>query len=48
MAITMRSQSRLIDLSSKFRFAQSFGLDLPAGKDGFLATHSLLAFLWIK
>lgn len=39
-----RKSSRLAMLATKFRYVDYFDFDLPSGKDGFLATNSLLAF----
>lgn len=47
LALCMRTNSPLTTLSSKFRYAQLLEFDLPCGKDGFLATNSLLAFVTI-
>jgi hydroxymethylpyrimidine pyrophosphatase-like HAD family hydrolase len=47
MAICMRTKSPLAILSKKFRYTYLLDFDLPSGKDGFLATNSLLAFIII-
>jgi hydroxymethylpyrimidine pyrophosphatase-like HAD family hydrolase len=47
MAFCMRTESSLAILSKKFRYACLLDFDLPSGKDGFLATNSLLAFIVI-
>ena len=47
IALCMRAQSPLETLSKKFRYTQFLGLDIPSGKDGFLATNSLLGFVTI-
>jgi hydroxymethylpyrimidine pyrophosphatase-like HAD family hydrolase/fructoselysine-6-P-deglycase FrlB-like protein len=43
MAICTRSQSPLANLTKNFRYAGLLDQDIPTGKDGFLATNSLLA-----
>jgi hydroxymethylpyrimidine pyrophosphatase-like HAD family hydrolase len=47
MALCMRTKSPLAILSKKFRYSSLLDFDLPSGKDGFLATNSLLAFIVI-
>lgn len=47
MALCMRSKSPLASLSKEFRYIQFLDFDLPSGKDGFLATNSLLASITI-
>jgi len=47
MAFCMRTKSPLAILSKKFRYSSLLDFDLPSGKDGFLATNSLLAFIVI-
>jgi len=47
MAFCMKTESPLAILSKKFRYACLLDFDLPSGKDGFLATNSLLAFIVI-
>ena len=44
MAMCMRTRSPLAQLAAKYRRVGLLELDLPSGKDGFLATNSLLAF----
>lgn len=43
MALTLKPGSPLNVLSSSTNFASSLALDMPWGKDGYLATNSLLA-----
>jgi fructoselysine-6-P-deglycase FrlB-like protein len=38
------SESRVATLAARFRFIDFISYELPTGKDGFLATNSLLAF----
>lgn len=45
LACCMRSQSRLRLLADKYSYSSCFDLDLPSGKDGFLATNSLIGFV---
>ena len=47
MALCMKRQSPLAQLSAQFRYTRCLGFDLPVGKDGFLATNSLLAFITV-
>jgi phosphoglycolate phosphatase-like HAD superfamily hydrolase len=47
MTVCMTANSPMADLSSKFQYAQLLDFDLPSGKDGFLATNSLLAAVTI-
>lgn len=47
LALCMSSGSSLAALTNKYQFAQVLEFDIPAGKDGFLATNSLLAFMTI-
>ena len=47
MTLCMRTKSPLAILSKKFRYSSLLDFDLPSGKDGFLATNSLLAFIVI-
>ncbi len=47
MALCMQTESPLATLSRKFRYARFLDFKLPSGKDGFLATNSLLAFITI-
>lgn len=42
-AITLRSANPLKDLAASFARARVFAADAPTGKDGFLATNSLVA-----
>ncbi|MCY1037020.1 HAD hydrolase family protein [Corallococcus sp. BB11-1] len=42
-AITLRAENPLKDAASSFARARVFAADAPAGKDGFLATNSLVA-----
>jgi len=46
-AIVGSENSKLGELADKFQFADIFAFDLPAGKDGFLATNSLVSFIII-
>src|SRR5215216_7466875 len=39
-----RTKSRLSRLAHSYRYVELFEFDLPTGKDGFLATNSLIAF----
>lgn len=43
-AVVGRKESKLHKLSSKHEYTNCFEFDLPGGKDGFLATNSLIAF----
>lgn len=45
LALSMQPRSPLARLAAEYRYARFVGLDPPVGKDGFLATNSLLAFL---
>lgn len=47
MTLCMRTKSPLAILSKKFHYTSLLDFDLPSGKDGFLATNSLLAFIVI-
>ncbi len=47
MALSMRTGSPLSTISKEFRYSRFLDLDLPSGRDGFLATNSLLAFVTI-
>lgn len=47
MALCMRTQSPLATIARQFRFSDVVDYDLPSGRDGFLATNSLLATLTI-
>lgn len=42
-ALCMQQKNRLSEVAANFRYASFMGFDLPAGRDGFLATNSLLA-----
>lgn len=44
ISITLRLNSPLKKLSDRFSVAKHFEYDLPTGKDGFLATNSLVSF----
>jgi fructoselysine-6-P-deglycase FrlB-like protein len=44
-ALTARSRSPLAEIAERYRYTQHLALELPTGKDGFLATNSLMAFL---
>jgi fructoselysine-6-P-deglycase FrlB-like protein len=44
IVICSRTQSPLSELAAQYRYVDFLGFDLPSGKDGFLATNSLLAF----
>jgi len=46
-AVCLRMGSPLVALARRFDYAESFEFPLPGGKDGFLATNSLVAFLTI-
>lgn len=46
-AITMREDNPLSMLAQKYGIAESFDYAIPTGKDGFLATNSLIAFFSI-
>jgi len=37
-------ESKVEDITGKYTFTKTFSFELPCGKDGFLATNSLLAF----
>lgn len=43
-SLVARKGSKLEDLSSHYRYANSLAFENPAGNDGFLATNSLFAF----
>lgn len=45
MALTLQEETPLAQSAKQFRFAQCFAATPPCGKDGFLATNSLIAFL---
>lgn len=45
LALCMRTESPLASIASGFRFTSLVDFDLPVGKDGFLATNSLLGFV---
>jgi len=45
MALCMQTGSPLATLSRKYRYARFLDFHLPSGKDGFLATNSLVAFI---
>lgn len=47
LALTAQRESPLRDLAASFRYTQHLAYELPSGKDGFLATNSLLAFLML-
>lgn len=47
MTLCLQTESPLATLSRKFRYARFLDFDLPSGKDGFLATNSLVAFITI-
>ena len=44
IVLCSRKVSPLTDLTRRYQHADLFDFDLPSGKDGFLATNSLLAF----
>lgn len=44
ISITLKTKSPLKELASQYSVAKHFEYNLPAGKDGFLATNSLIAF----
>ncbi len=46
-SLTMRSNSPLSELSRKYTISDCFEYDIPTGKDGFLATNSLIGFFTI-
>jgi fructoselysine-6-P-deglycase FrlB-like protein len=43
LVLCLSSRSPLARVAAKFRFVDFIEIDLPSGKDGFLATNSLLA-----
>lgn len=45
MVLCSRSKSPLSQLAETYRYVDLFDFTLPSGKDGFLATNSLLAFV---
>lgn len=45
LALTAHAESPLSKLAASFRYTGYLGYELPSGKDGFLATNSLLAFM---
>jgi hydroxymethylpyrimidine pyrophosphatase-like HAD family hydrolase/D-arabinose 5-phosphate isomerase GutQ len=47
LSICLKKNSRLSKISGKYTIANTIDLDNPAGKDGFLATNSLLAYYTI-
>ena len=46
-ALVCRKESKLHKLSNEYEYTKCFQFPIPSGKDGFLATNSLLAFLVI-
>ena len=46
-AITMKEKNPLAILTQKHGIAETFNFPIPSGKDGFLATNSLIAFFSI-
>ena len=46
-ALVCREESKLNELSTEYEYTKCFQFPIPSGKDGFLATNSLLAFLVI-
>ncbi|MBC8146905.1 MAG: HAD hydrolase family protein [Bacteroidetes bacterium] len=46
-SICMRTNSPLVKLSDKYSISRAFEFDIPSGKDGFLATNSLIAYFII-
>ena len=46
-ALVCREESKLNELSTEYQYTKCFQFPIPSGKDGFLATNSLLAFLVI-
>ncbi len=46
-ALVCREESKLHKLSTEYEYTKCFQFPIPSGKDGFLATNSLLAFLVI-
>ena len=46
-ALVCRKESKLNKLSTEYQYTKCFQFPIPSGKDGFLATNSLLAFLVI-
>ena len=46
-ALVCRKESKLHKLSTDYEYTDCFQFPIPSGKDGFLATNSLLAFLVI-
>lgn len=47
VSICMQSGSKLADLSHKYSISKVYEFTLPVGKDGFLATNSLIAYFTI-
>lgn len=47
ICLCMRTETKLSDLSKKYSLSDVYEFDLPVGKDGFLATNSLLAYFCI-
>lgn len=47
LSICMRKKSKLASLAAEYSGCNTFGFDLPTGKDGFLATNSLAAYFVI-
>ncbi len=46
-ALVCRKESKLHKLSTEYEYTKCFQFPIPSGKDGFLATNSLLVFLVI-
>jgi|TARA_R110000851_G_scaffold310283_2_gene470031 hydroxymethylpyrimidine pyrophosphatase-like HAD family hydrolase len=47
LSICMQSDSKLGELSNKYSISKIYEFSLPVGKDGFLATNSLIAYFVI-
>ncbi len=47
ISICMQSGSKLAELSNKYSISKIYEYSLPVGKDGFLATNSLIAYFTI-
>jgi hypothetical protein len=44
VSLVMKSKNPLSELATRYSLSQQFNFDMPSGKDGFLATNSLVAF----
>jgi HAD superfamily hydrolase (TIGR01484 family) len=44
-SICMKNETPLEDISKEYKYTKIISYDIPSGKDGFLATNSLIAFI---